>query len=127
MMEPFRWNQGASGAEKRRCSTALWAEQTAVVRRRTLVAAGGLFVERGYLGTTLAVLPQGAEQFLNADACRRAGAALALLPEEASSLMVDVTATRLLTEPVFTAAARAVQAEIASVPSADEVLVALTT
>lgn len=40
--------------EKRRYSTTLRAEQTALTRRRILDAASGLFVERGYLGTTLA-------------------------------------------------------------------------
>lgn len=40
-------------APKRRYSTALRAEQTAMARRRILDAAGGLFAERGFLGTTL--------------------------------------------------------------------------
>jgi AcrR family transcriptional regulator len=40
-------------AEPRRYSTALRAEQTALTRRRILDVAGRLFVERGYLGTTL--------------------------------------------------------------------------
>ena len=40
-------------AEPRRYSAALRAEQTALTRRRILDAAGRLFVERGYLGTTL--------------------------------------------------------------------------
>jgi len=39
--------------EPRRYSTALRAGQTALTRRRILDAAGRLFVERGYLGTTL--------------------------------------------------------------------------
>ena len=37
-------------------SSALRAEQTALSRRRILDAAGALFVERGYLGTTLAAV-----------------------------------------------------------------------
>ncbi len=40
-------------APKRRYSTALRTEQTAMARRRILDAAGGLFAGRGYLGTTL--------------------------------------------------------------------------
>lgn len=40
-------------AHQRRYSTALRAEQTALTHRRILDAAGRLFVERGYLGTTL--------------------------------------------------------------------------
>lgn len=37
-------------------SSALRAEQTALTRRRILDAAGALFAERGYLGTTLAAV-----------------------------------------------------------------------
>jgi AcrR family transcriptional regulator len=40
-------------ATKRRYSTALRDQQTAMTRRRILDAAGRLFVERGYLGPTL--------------------------------------------------------------------------
>jgi AcrR family transcriptional regulator len=39
---------------RRRYSTALRAEQTELARRRILDAAGALFLERGYPGTTLA-------------------------------------------------------------------------
>lgn len=42
--------------EKRRYSSALRTEQTAIARTRILAAAGTLFVERGYLGTTLAAI-----------------------------------------------------------------------
>jgi AcrR family transcriptional regulator len=44
----------------RRYSTALRAEQTALTRRRILDAAGRLFVERGYLGTTLGAVAEAA-------------------------------------------------------------------
>jgi AcrR family transcriptional regulator len=40
----------------RRYSTELRTEQTAVARRLILAAAGRLFVEKGYLGTTLAAV-----------------------------------------------------------------------
>ena len=40
----------------RRYSTALRTEQTALSRRRILDAAARLFLERGYLGTTLAAV-----------------------------------------------------------------------
>lgn len=42
--------------EKRRYSSSLRSEQTALARSRILSAAEGLFVERGYLGTTLAAI-----------------------------------------------------------------------
>jgi AcrR family transcriptional regulator len=47
--------------QARRYSTALRTEQTALTRRRILDAAGRLFVERGYLGTTLGAVAQAAE------------------------------------------------------------------
>jgi AcrR family transcriptional regulator len=43
-------------AEKRRYSNALRTEQTALARSRILTAAGQLFLDRGYLGTTLAAI-----------------------------------------------------------------------
>lgn len=45
---------------QRRYSTALRAEQTALTRRRILDVAGRLFVERGYLGTTLSSVAEAA-------------------------------------------------------------------
>ena len=47
--------------DKRHYSTALRAEQTALTRRRILDAAGRLFAERGYLGTTLAAIAKAAD------------------------------------------------------------------
>ena len=47
--------------QPRRYSTALRTEQTALTRRRILDAAGRLFVERGYFGTTLGAVAQAAE------------------------------------------------------------------
>jgi AcrR family transcriptional regulator len=48
-------------AAARPYSTALRAEQTALTRRRILAAAGRLFAEHGYLGTTLAAVAAAAE------------------------------------------------------------------
>ena len=47
-------------AETRRYSTALRAEHTALTRRRILDAAGRLFLDRGYVGTTLGAVAQAA-------------------------------------------------------------------
>ena len=47
-------------AEKRRYSSGLRSEQTALARSRILAAAGRLFLDRGYLGTTLAAIATGA-------------------------------------------------------------------
>jgi AcrR family transcriptional regulator len=48
-------------AERRQYSSGLRAEQTALTRRRILEAAGRLFIESGYLGTTLAAIAGAAE------------------------------------------------------------------
>lgn len=48
-------------SDRRRYSTALRAEQTELARRRVIVAATGLFLEYGYLGTTLAQIAKAAE------------------------------------------------------------------
>ncbi|HEX5812695.1 MAG TPA: TetR/AcrR family transcriptional regulator [Pseudonocardia sp.] len=48
-------------AGPRRYSTALRTEQTALTRRRILDVAGRLFLERGYLGTTLGAVAETAD------------------------------------------------------------------
>ncbi len=92
-----------------------------------VVGQGGAGVMFGALihGLPQLALPQGAEQFLNAEACVEAGAALTLAPDEVTAAAVTAAASRLLDELSFTAAARAVQAEIEAMPSADEVLATL--
>jgi AcrR family transcriptional regulator len=47
--------------DKRRYSSALRTEQTALTRHRILDAAGRLFAEHGYLGTTLAGIAKAAQ------------------------------------------------------------------
>jgi UDP:flavonoid glycosyltransferase YjiC (YdhE family) len=71
------------------------------------------------------ILPQGADQFRNATTAERAGVALVLPPSQVTPEAVGSVAYRLLDDPSLTGAARAVQAEIETMPSADEVLAAL--
>jgi UDP:flavonoid glycosyltransferase YjiC (YdhE family) len=71
------------------------------------------------------ILPQGADQFLNAATAARAGVALVLPPPQVTPEAVGSAARRLLDDPSLTEAARAVQVEIETMPSADEVLAAL--
>jgi UDP:flavonoid glycosyltransferase YjiC (YdhE family) len=72
------------------------------------------------------MLPQGLDQFLNADACAAAGAALVLRPDELAPAAVAHAARRLLDEPGFATAARGLAGEIAAMPGAPAVLAALT-
>jgi UDP:flavonoid glycosyltransferase YjiC (YdhE family) len=93
-----------------------------------------LLVGHGGAGITLAglahglpqlVLPQGLDQFVNADLCARAGAALVVAPDELSPCRVNSAAEQLLDEPGFTEVARRVSAEIAAMPTAPAVVTAL--
>jgi len=99
--------------------------QTAVLPRCALV------VSHGGSGTTLAAaalglpqlcLPQGADQFLNADALSGAGAGLSLTPGQADGEAIGNAAARLLAEPSFTTAARTVAASIAAMPPPAELI-----
>jgi UDP:flavonoid glycosyltransferase YjiC (YdhE family) len=83
-------------------------------------------VQHGGSGTTLATLaagkpqlflPQGADQFSNADAVTTAGAGDQLLASELSAEAVASKVRTLLTEGTAAAAARTLAAEIAAMPS----------
>ncbi len=77
---------------------------------------GGLAV-----GVPHLLLPQGADQFRNADACLAAGAGLALVGDAVTPGSIDAALTALLTGGSYREAARRVQAEIAAMPDVDEV------
>jgi len=86
-------------------------------------AGAGILLAGFRHGLPQLLLPQGIDQFGNAEAAERAGAGLALT--EATAEAVAGAAQRLLDEPSFTAAARAVQDDIAAMPSADETVALL--
>ena len=67
-------------------------------------------------------LPQAADQFRTAGAGERAGVALALHPDEASTEAVRAAVARLLGDDSFGHAARPVATEIAGMPSPAEVV-----
>ncbi|MGH3609438.1 MAG: nucleotide disphospho-sugar-binding domain-containing protein, partial [Pseudonocardiaceae bacterium] len=68
------------------------------------------------------ILPQGADQFMNAAAGQNARVALALTSDELSAEAVAAAAGRLITEPGFEAAAAHIRAEIGAMPTAADVL-----
>jgi UDP:flavonoid glycosyltransferase YjiC (YdhE family) len=74
------------------------------------------------LGLPHLLLPQGADQFFNAEVAVTSGTALALMGADATPDAVLDGARRLLAEPAFAAAARHVQSEIAAMPSAVQVV-----
>jgi UDP:flavonoid glycosyltransferase YjiC (YdhE family) len=98
-----------------------WVPQAAAMPHADLV------VHHGGSGTTLGalaagvpqlVLPQGADQFANADALLAAGAALCILPGELSADAVTEQARKASS---CRDAARAIAADIAAMPAPDEV------
>jgi len=97
-------------------------------RCRLVVSQGGAGVMFGALslGLPQLLLPQGADQFGNAEALARTGAGEVLANGEVSAARIAASASRLLADARFTHAARAVQAELAAMPDADAVLRELT-
>ncbi|MFB9688349.1 glycosyltransferase [Amycolatopsis plumensis] len=109
------------GPQPAHVTARAWVPQAAAISRAELV------VHHGGSGTTLGalaagvpqlVLPQGADQFANAEALLAAGAAVRLLPGE---LTADAVAEQARKASSCRDAARAIAAEIAAMPSPDEV------
>lgn len=97
-------------------------------RCTAVVSQGGAGIMFGALahGLPHLVLPQGGDQFMNAEAVELAGAGLALHPAEVTGSAVADGVTRLLREPSFTAAASSVRTELATMPDATATLAAVT-
>ena len=97
-------------------------------RCRAIVAHAGAGTMLGALahGMPQVLLPHGAEQHLNAEACRRAGAALVVGPDEIGAEAIRAALARVLAEPAFAAAAQRLRGEIEAMPAADDALAALT-
>ncbi len=68
------------------------------------------------------VLPQGADQFMNAPVLEASGAGLALMPPDATAERIRAAISRLLDEAAFAQAARRMQAELVAMPGAGAVL-----
>jgi UDP:flavonoid glycosyltransferase YjiC (YdhE family) len=96
-------------------------------RCRLVVSHAGAGILFGALshGLPQLLLPQGADQFMNAEACARTGAALVLGPGEVTADAVTSAVRRLLAESSFAAAASQVADEIAAMPHPDDVLESL--
>jgi UDP:flavonoid glycosyltransferase YjiC (YdhE family) len=87
-----------------------------------VVTHGGSGTTLGALahGLPLVLVPQGADQFDNAARCVAAGVAVVLEPDELTADAVRAALRRVLDEPSFGAAARALQAEIEAMPAPEE-------
>ncbi len=105
-----------------------WVDQAEVLDRcAAVVSHGGSGTFLGALARGLPQLcvPQGADQFRNAGAGLRAGAVLVLGPDEVSPGAVRTAVELLLADPGLREGAGRLAAEIAAMPSPDEVVLAL--
>jgi UDP:flavonoid glycosyltransferase YjiC (YdhE family) len=93
-----------------------------------IVSQGGAGILFGALahGLPQLVLPQGADQFANGEAARRAGFALVLDGAAVTPPAITEAADRLLGDPRYAAAADAMRKEIDAMPRADDVVASLT-
>ena len=76
-------------------------------------------------GCPIVFVPQGADQFTNADRVVGAGAGLRLLPADLSTDTVRAALRRLLDEPRFAKRASEISDEIASMPPPQAAIPAL--
>jgi hypothetical protein len=88
-------------------------------------AGSGTFLATLVAAVPQLCLPQAADQFINAAGCQRSGAGLVLEPHEGSRTAIDEALSRLLAEPSFGDRARELAAEIAAMPSPDDVVTVL--
>lgn len=79
-------------------------------------AGSGTTLASGGLGLPHLCLPQGADQFLNADAIAAAGAGLSLSPSDQTTDLIRTSVERLLADPSFRTAAARVAADISAMP-----------
>lgn len=97
-------------------------QNTVLSHCRLSVCHGGAGTILGALafGVPMLLLPQGADQYFNAQRSCAAGVALMLRPPEATLEAIALAASRLLNDPSFAVRARAVAGEIAAMPGPAE-------
>ena len=123
-------NPAAFGPQPTRVVVERYIPQTRLLPACDVVAShagSGTVLGALALGIPQLCLPQAADQFLNAAAVARAGAGLAIAPEQVNAAGVRDAIRRLLDDSVFRAQARRVADEIASMPSPDAVASMLQT
>ncbi|GHG17431.1 MULTISPECIES: glycosyltransferase [Amycolatopsis] len=122
--------EGALGEVPENVRLEAWVPQAALLPHVDLVVHhGGSGTTLGAFGAALPqlLLPQGADQFTNADAVVAAGVGDRLLGAEVTAEAVAAKARHLLTDPAVRDAAQALAAEVAAMPSPAEVAAQLPT
>jgi UDP:flavonoid glycosyltransferase YjiC (YdhE family) len=106
-----------------------WVHQPSVLERSAVVvshAGSGTFLGALSHGVPQLCLPQGADQFRNADGGSRAGAVLALTPSKTTPEAITTAVARLLAEEHFRVNAQKVASDIQAMPSPASVVEELT-
>jgi UDP:flavonoid glycosyltransferase YjiC (YdhE family) len=84
-------------------------------------AGSGTFLGAYAHGIPQLCLPRGADQFLNADAAADIGAAISIEPDAVDAASIRAAVSDLLMSSSYRSVAREIAAEIAAMPSADDV------
>ena len=114
----------ALGEQPEHVRVERYVPQTALLPRCDVVVShGGSGTVLGALaaGVAQVCLPQGADQFLNADAVAASGAGLSIAPDAATPVAIGDAVATLLHQEEYRKAARNVASSIAAMPSPAEV------
>jgi UDP:flavonoid glycosyltransferase YjiC (YdhE family) len=115
---------GALGDQPSSVHVAEYIPQAELLPRCAAVvshAGSGTFLAALAQGLPQLVLPQAADQFLNASAGAQAGVARAIPAGEITAERVREELERVLNDPAIAASAQAMSAEVAAMPSAGDV------
>lgn len=96
-----------------------YVPQTQLLPRCAVVvshAGSGTFLASLAEGLPQVCVPQGADQFVNAEACIRGGVGRTVLPPEMTAESIRTATEEVLTDESFRSAAKTVQAEIWAMP-----------
>jgi UDP:flavonoid glycosyltransferase YjiC (YdhE family) len=111
---------GALGDQPPNVEVATFIPQAELLPRCVAVvshAGSGTFLAALAAGLPQLLLPQAADQFLNAAAAARAGAGIAIPPDAVTAASVRRELERLLGDPAFRSAAERIRDQIAAMPS----------
>lgn len=114
----------ALGEQPARVHVARYIPQAQLIPHCAAVVShggSGIFLAALMAGLPQLCVPQGADQFLNASACVRAGAGLVLQPADVTTDAVRAAVGRLFNEPSFQMRAEDLGKQVASMPTPQDV------